>query len=55
MILAEITETGREVAFTFRPIVHQHQKEWFDVLSKQELDHFINYLHRLQAVLTDSE
>src|ERR1051326_8286014 len=36
MILAEITETGRQTASVFRPIVHQHQKDWFAVLGESE-------------------
>jgi DNA-binding MarR family transcriptional regulator len=55
MILAEITETGRAVAFAFRPIVHEHQKEWFAVLSEEEQLQLIDFLHRLQATLTDSD
>jgi hypothetical protein len=36
MILVEITETGRKTANDFRPIVHQHQKEWLEVLGETE-------------------
>ena len=55
MILVEITDTGRQVANAFRPIVHQHQKDWLGVLNEQEQQQFIEMLHRLQATLTDSD
>ncbi len=48
MILAEITETGRQTASVFRPIVHQHQKDWFAVLGESEQQQFLDALHRLQ-------
>jgi DNA-binding MarR family transcriptional regulator len=54
MILVEITEKGRQVAEAFRPIVHQHQKEWFQPLNEQEQQQFLDALHRLQSTLTDS-
>jgi len=54
MILVEITEKGRQVAEAFRPIVHQHQKEWFQTLNQQEQQQFLDALHRLQSALTDS-
>ena len=52
MILVEITETGRQVADAFRPIVHQHQKQWLEVLNETERQQLIDSLHRLQAVLS---
>ena len=55
MILVEITEKGRQVAEAFRPIVHQHQKEWFQTLNEQEQQQLIDVLHRLQAALTDAD
>jgi DNA-binding MarR family transcriptional regulator len=54
MILAEITETGKQAANTFRPIVHQHQKEWFEVLGEAEQQHLLVALHRLQESLGES-
>ncbi len=51
MILVEITETGRKVANDFRPIVHQHQKQWLEVLSETEQQQLIVALHRLQESL----
>jgi DNA-binding MarR family transcriptional regulator len=54
MILVEITETGRQVADAFRPIVHQHQKEWLAALNEHEQQRLIEFLHRLQATLTNS-
>ncbi len=55
MILIEITEAGRRVADEFRLVVHQYQKEWFGVLSEEEQQRLIESLHRLQAVLLDSD
>ncbi len=55
MTLVAITEKGRQVADAFRPIVHQHQKKWFQNLSEQEQQQFLDSLHRLQAALADFE
>jgi DNA-binding MarR family transcriptional regulator len=54
MLLIEPTDTGRQVADAFRPIVHQHQKVWMDVLNEKEQGQLIDFLKRLQATLTDS-
>ena len=54
MLLIEPTDTGRQVADAFRPIVHQHQKVWIDVLNEKEQGQLIDFLKRLQATLTDS-
>ena len=51
MILVEITETGRKTAHDFRPIVHQHQKQWLGVLDETEQQQLIAALHRLQESL----
>ncbi len=51
MILVEITEKGRKTAHDFRPIVHQHQKEWLEVLGETEQQQLIVALHRLQESL----
>ena len=55
MTLVAITAKGREVADAFRPIVHQHEKEWLEVLNTGEQQQFIDSLHRLQTALTVSE
>jgi DNA-binding MarR family transcriptional regulator len=55
MILVVITEEGRQVADAFRPIVHQHQKVWFEALSEQEQQQFKEALHQVQAALMDAE
>jgi DNA-binding MarR family transcriptional regulator len=55
MLLVEITETGRQIADAFRPIVHQHQKVWLEVLSEKEQQCLLDVLHRLQATLIDSD
>jgi DNA-binding MarR family transcriptional regulator len=55
MILVVITEEGRQVADAFRPIVHEHQKVWFEALSEQEQQQFKEALHQVQAALMDAE
>jgi DNA-binding MarR family transcriptional regulator len=54
MVLIEITEAGRQAVDEFRPIVHQHQKEWFEVLNEREQQQLIDTLHRLQDSWLDS-
>jgi DNA-binding MarR family transcriptional regulator len=51
MLLVELTDSGRQVANQFRPIVHQHQKGWLSVLNEEEQEQLIQMLHRLQASL----
>jgi len=55
MLLIEPTDTGRQVADAFRPIVHQHQKVWMDVLNEKEQEQLINFLKRLQESLRGSD
>ena len=55
MLLVELTETGRQVAHAFRPIVHQQQKVWLEALSEEEQQWLIDSLQRLQATLMDSD
>ena len=52
--LIEPTDTGVQVANTFRPIVHQNQKSWLAALSETEQQNLIDTLHRLQAVLIET-
>ncbi len=54
MILVEITDKGRKVANDFRPIVHQHQKQWPEVLGETEQQQLIVALHCLQESLQDA-
>ncbi len=54
MLLIELTNSGRQVANQFRPIVHQHQKVWLNALNEKEQEQLIQTLHRLQASLMDS-
>jgi len=54
MLLVELTNSGRQVANQFRPIVHQHQKVWLNALNEKEQEQLIQTLHRLQAPLMDS-
>ncbi|MBI5291932.1 MAG: MarR family transcriptional regulator [Chloroflexi bacterium] len=55
MLLVELTDSGRQVANAFRPIVHQHQKVWLEALSEKEQKSLIDSLQRLQATLLDSD
>jgi DNA-binding MarR family transcriptional regulator len=55
MLLIQLTEVGRQVAYGFRQVVHRHQKEWLDGLTDGEKDQLIDSLHRLQAVLAGKE
>ena len=55
MILVEITEAGRKAANAFRPIVHQHEKEWFGVLDEAEQRRLLATLQRIQEGLRDVE
>ena len=54
MLLVELTNSGRQVANQFRPIVHQHQKVWLSDLNEKEQEQLIATLQRLQAYLLDS-
>lgn len=54
MILVEITEKGRKSENEFRPIVHQYQKQWLEVLSEKEQQQLIVALHRLQESLQNT-
>ena len=53
-LLVELTNSGRQVANQFRPIVHKHQKVWLNALNEKEQEQLIQTLHRLQAFLMDS-
>jgi DNA-binding MarR family transcriptional regulator len=55
MLLIEPTDAGKQVADAFRPIVHQNQKVWMDVLNEKEQGQLINSLQRLQVTLMDSD
>jgi len=55
MIWVEPTELGRQIANEFRPVVHRHQKIWFDVLSETEQEQLIDMLHQLQRSILDPE
>ena len=54
MISVELTDTGRQTANRYRPVVHQHQKAWLGALNKKEQEQLIETLQRLQASLVDS-
>jgi DNA-binding MarR family transcriptional regulator len=54
MLLVELTDLGRQVADAFRPVVHQNQKLWLEVLSESEQQRLIATLHQLQTTLMDA-
>jgi DNA-binding MarR family transcriptional regulator len=51
MIWVEPTDLGRQIADQFRPLVHQHQKEWVGVLNEKEQEQLVEMLYRLQSSL----
>ena len=53
MLVVVLTDTGRQVANQFRPIVHQHQKLWLKALTLQEQEQLTELLHRLQVSLME--
>ena len=55
MVLAEVTAAGRQAASAFRPIVHQHQKDWMGVLGEAEQRELLVMLHRLQERLREAD
>jgi DNA-binding MarR family transcriptional regulator len=55
MLLVELTESGRQVAVDYRPIVHQHQKVWLKALSDEDQQRLIGTLQQLQAALMDAD
>ena len=52
MLWVELTDTGRQVASRFRPIVHQHQKVWLGALTEAEQVALIETLQRLKGQRT---
>ena len=55
MLQVEITRKGRKVAQDFRPIVHRHQRMWFQTLGEQEQDRLIGFLGRVQTSLREAQ
>jgi len=55
MILVEPTDTGRQVANAFRPVVHRNQKVWLEALNEADQQRLIASLHKLQATLMDAQ
>ena len=55
MLLVIPTEKGKQVAKAFRPVVHEHEKLWMEVLSTEEQQRLTDTFHRLQAALIDSK
>jgi DNA-binding MarR family transcriptional regulator len=55
MLQIALTDAGRQVANTFRPLVHQHEKVWMNALNSSEQEQLLGFLSRLQANLTDTD
>lgn len=55
MLLVESTDSGRQVANAFRPIVHHQQKLWLEILSDVEQQRLIDSLKQVQETLMDSD
>lgn len=53
MVIVELTESGRQTADSYRPVVHQHQKVWFGALNEAEQEQLIALLHQMQASFMD--
>ena len=51
MLQIALTDTGRQVANAFRPVVHQHEKVWMDALNSSEQEQLLEFLERLQENL----
>ena len=47
-LVVEITPAGLTVVRELRTIVHRNEKAWLDVLSDNELQEYIERLHRIQ-------
>ncbi|MGD2026393.1 MAG: MarR family transcriptional regulator [Anaerolineales bacterium] len=54
MIWVEPTDLGRQIADEFRPVVHQHQKSWLSVLTREEQEQLVEMLHLLQISLMEN-
>jgi DNA-binding MarR family transcriptional regulator len=48
MLLVEITDEGRRVADEMREQIHRMEKKWFEVLSREEQEQFIQFMWRIQ-------
>jgi len=55
MLLVEATDSGRQIANGFRPIVHQQEKAWLECLKEEEQQRLIGLLRQVQATLMDSD
>ncbi|HJW89718.1 MAG TPA: MarR family transcriptional regulator [Anaerolineales bacterium] len=52
MLLIEPTKKGRQIAEQFLPIVHSHQREWFEAFDVEEQGLMLDLLQRLQGILS---
>jgi len=50
-LLVTLTPKGRRVAGEFRPVVHQYQRAWFEVLSEADRVSLLRLLGRVQESL----
>jgi DNA-binding MarR family transcriptional regulator len=54
MLWVELTDAGRQVTSRFRPLVHQHQKMWLEVLNEHEKEQLVEILHRLEGFFMEA-
>lgn len=47
-LLVEITPEGLAVLQELRTLVHRHEKAWLSILTEEELEDYIDVLHRIQ-------
>lgn len=52
MILVEIIDKGKKVANNFRPVVHEHLKQWLEDFGEKKQGQFIVDLLHLQELLS---
>jgi DNA-binding MarR family transcriptional regulator len=53
-LLIRLTPSGRKVLAEVRSIVHDHERDWMQEFTDEELSSLIGALHRIQSVLSDS-
>ena len=49
MLLVEITDTGMRIMNELLLRLHAHEKEWFNVLTRDEQQAFIELMGKVQA------
>ncbi len=49
----DITPSGLAVLGELRPMIHRHEKDWMGVLTDDELNAYVDVLHRIQDSVTE--